>query len=171
MDYSNKAKYLFFSFLLTTAGVVTTGCAPASPAHCSAGAVRAGYFCYEGINFGRSDDPLYRQGVRDGCQTGKGYFRKNYRLSGSSENYRRGWNKGRATCRPADWSDSPTYSYHPLPDRPQANRSRETHYLSTSERRERYRSASDGELTRAFNERGTLHPSRFDEAPETVSYQ
>ena len=76
------------------------GCAP-SAMHCDPSSIRSGYVCYNGINFGKSDDPLYRAGVQDGCETGKGYFRKNYRYSGSSEAYRQGWTKGRTLCRPS----------------------------------------------------------------------
>jgi len=92
------------------------GCASSAP-HCTPSSVRKGYFCYGGINFGKVEDPLYKQGIRDGCQTGKGNFSKDYRLSRNSELYRQGWIRGRTLCRPGNWSDSPTYSYHPLPDR------------------------------------------------------
>jgi len=89
------------------------GCASSVP--CGPEAIRSGTFCYEGHDFGRNTDPDYRQGVRDGCQTGKGYFRKDYARAHRSAEYTQGWIKGRTLCRPAGWSDSPTYSYHPLP--------------------------------------------------------
>ena len=152
--------------LLVLLGTGITGCA-SSATRCTPGAVRSGYFCYEGINFGKAEDPAYREGIRDGCRTGKGYFRKNYRLSGSSENYRKGWDKGRATCRPSDWSDSPTYSYHPLPDNSQQSSSRnsETRYLSASERIRRY-SADNSE---GIDTPET--PPRLKETPEIISYE
>jgi hypothetical protein len=116
-------------FLILLAAAALSGCGSA-PAPCRPG---SGSFCYQGIDFGANPDPLYRQGVRDGCQTGKGDFRKDYRLSGSSPTYRQGWDRGRTLCRPAGWSDSPTYSYHPAP-----SRTEESDYVTAEERIRRY---------------------------------
>jgi hypothetical protein len=101
---------------IVTAGLmlVMQGCAPSLPP-CSPGSQRAGHFCVQGHDFGRVSDPDLRRGIRDGCETGSGNFRKNYRLSASSPAYREGWMRGRTLCRPANWSDDPTYSYHPAP--------------------------------------------------------
>jgi len=115
--------------LLALAGVALTGCT-SEPLPCAPG---SDTFCYQGIDFGKSTDPFYREGVRDGCRTGKGDFHKNYRLSGTSQAYRRGWDKGRTLCRPVGWSDSPTYSYHPVPPH-----SEESDYVSAEERIRRY---------------------------------
>ena len=95
------------SYLVKTSGVfllllLAGGCASVGPGKCSPRAKEAGYACYGGINFGRVDDPLYRQGLRDGCRTGQGYFTKAYDLSRSSESYRQGWEKGRTYCRPVE---------------------------------------------------------------------
>ncbi|GEM_PF-1622930 len=113
------------------------GCG-SSPVPCVPGVDNGGRFCYQGIDFGRADDPLYRQGIKDGCSTGKGYFRKDYSLSGTSPLYRAGWDKGRTLCRPEGWSDSPTYSYHPIPSSAQRSDTGEEEYVSTEERIRRY---------------------------------
>jgi hypothetical protein len=148
-----------------------SGCG-AGPAPCTPGAANSGRFCYLGIDFGRVSDPVYKEGIRDGCRTGKGEFRKNYRLSGSSEAYRRGWDKGRTLCRPADWSDDPTYSYHPLPNRRnrQSRRSDENRYLSASERIRRYAAESPREPTRVFDDDYAPRPARLDETLESIGY-
>jgi len=59
---------------------------------------KAGYFCHKGHNFGRNVTPAYKKGVKDGCRTGEGYFRRDYTLSTSSADYRSGWDAGRAAC-------------------------------------------------------------------------
>ena len=166
MKYCGNIRTFMTFSLLAVLGAGLAGCV-SSPARCTASAGRSGYFCYEGINFGKINDPLYKEGVRDGCRTGKGYFRKNYRLSGNSESYRRGWDKGRAACRPSDWSDSPTYSYHPLPDSNRQNsiQNRETRYLSASQRTQRYSAENPGGADYPET------PSRFRETPETIIYE
>ncbi len=105
-------KILVVSFLFI---VSINGCGGSS-VPCSLEDIRSGTFCYDGHDFGKNPDPNYRQGVRDGCKTGKGHFVKDYTISDISLQYRQGWIKGRAICRPKNWSDHPTYSYHPLPD-------------------------------------------------------
>jgi hypothetical protein len=107
-------KDLKIGIFAATILLLMQGCAPSLPP-CSPGSQRAGHLCYRGHDFGRVADPDFRRGVRDGCDTGSGTFRKNYRLSATSPSYREGWMKGRTLCRPADWSDDPTYSYHPAP--------------------------------------------------------
>ncbi|ADV46772.1 hypothetical protein [Nitratifractor salsuginis] len=107
-------KYIKTGTLIATLLPLIQGCAPSLPP-CSPGSQRAGHLCVQGHDFGRVDDPALRQGIRDGCKTGSGTFRKDYRLSASSPNYRAGWIKGRTVCRPQHWSDDPTYSYHPVP--------------------------------------------------------
>jgi len=84
---------LFIPFLLWL-----EGCAPTAGS-CMNGAAEAGYFCYQGYNFGQHRSRLYRLGVRHGCRTANGRFTKNYRLSGSSLEYLHGWESGRATCK------------------------------------------------------------------------
>jgi len=136
------------------------GCAP-SARYCGPSELRNGAVCYDGIDFGRSSDPLYRAGVRDGCETGKGYFRKNYRYSGTSEAYRQGWTKGRATCRPPGWIEDPakrdTGMHHPDPTVSRADRHRR------EEERRR--------VIRAYPETRPHTTQHFDtDSPEILSY-
>jgi len=56
-------------------------------------------FCYQGYYFGEHKSSLYRLGVIHGCKTANGRFVKRYDLSGSSTDYRMGWERGRATCK------------------------------------------------------------------------
>ncbi len=88
------------------AGVVLllSGCA-STGRYCDPSDERNGAVCYDGINFGKNADPLYRSGVRDGCETGKGYYSKNYGQYRSSEAYRLGWDRGRTLCRPPGWNE------------------------------------------------------------------
>gem|GEM_PF-1852991 len=74
------------------------GCVP-SGGKCFTGAARSGYFCHQGYNFGKNRTHAYKQGVKHGCRTANGHFIKNYALSGSSPEYIKGWDRGRATCR------------------------------------------------------------------------
>ncbi len=74
------------------------GCIP-SRGRCLPYMERTGYFCYKQHNYGRYVSSNYKQGVRDGCRTGEGYFRRNYSLSSYSEDYRKGWDAGRSVCR------------------------------------------------------------------------
>ena len=74
-----------------------SGCAP-SMGRCLPYMEKAGYFCYKGHNFGRNVSEAYKKGVRDGCRTGEGFFRRDYMLSSYSTEYRVGWDRGRAYC-------------------------------------------------------------------------
>ncbi|WP_457606231.1 hypothetical protein [Nitratifractor sp.] len=142
--------------MLAAALLLLGGCA-SSTHYCSPGDAARGYVCYDGINFGRSTDPLYRQGVRDGCETGKGYFTKDYRLSGSSESYRQGWFKGREVCRPPGWKE-----YDPREHRggDASARSGRRHHASA---------VTEDPVVEAIPER--LQQSRYaDESPEILSY-
>jgi hypothetical protein len=60
---------------------------------------KAGYFCYKEYNFGRNVSAEFKKGVRDGCRTGEGHFRRDYALSSVSADYRAGWDAGRAQCK------------------------------------------------------------------------
>jgi hypothetical protein len=60
---------------------------------------KAGYFCYKEYNFGEHRTAAYKKGVRDGCSTGEGRFRRDYGLSSGSMEYRQGWDAGRAHCK------------------------------------------------------------------------
>ena len=89
-----KKPYILFSITLL---FVLNGCIP-SGGRCFPYMEKAGYFCYKGHNFGRNVSTDYKKGVIDGCHTGEGYFRRNYALSASSVDYKKGWDIGRAHC-------------------------------------------------------------------------
>jgi hypothetical protein len=75
-----------------------TGCIP-SGGRCFSYMPQAGYYCYKGHNFGQHRTEAFKKGVRDGCRTGEGFFRRDYALSARSIEYREGWDQGRAYCK------------------------------------------------------------------------
>ena len=75
-----------------------SGCIP-SHNRCFKGMEKLGYFCYKSYNYGRHLSENYKKGVRDGCRTGEGHFVRDYSLSAVSNDYREGWDAGRATCK------------------------------------------------------------------------
>jgi len=56
-------------------------------------------FCYKGFNFGPSQGLEFEKGIKDGCKTAEGIFKKNYTLSSSSIKYKNGWMLGRIKCK------------------------------------------------------------------------
>ena len=58
-----------------------------------------GMYCYKNINFGKSTGADFEKGVRDGCRTAEGDFRKDYSMSSSSASYTNGWMLGRSKCK------------------------------------------------------------------------
>jgi hypothetical protein len=147
--------------VVTLLAALSTGCAPA-PAPCGSSAASRGSFCYAGIDFGKVEDPLVRQGIRDGCRTGQGTFTKDYRLSGTSQAYRDGWVRGRTLCRPAQWSAAPTTSSHPLP--------RHDPSFSAAERRRRYSAEEAREARSPYDDRYAPRPPRLESGLESVTY-
>ncbi len=87
---------------LTLIGVVSiiylSGCSRGRPAVAPQGCQK-GMFCYENINFGPSRGSAFEKGVKDGCKTANGSFRKDYYLSSSNKNYYDGWILGRSKCK------------------------------------------------------------------------
>jgi hypothetical protein len=80
---------------------ILSGCAGTSPSmRCTPAMIKQGYFCYNGINFGKNLSPMYKRGVVDGCRTGQGYFFKDYELFNFNIPYQKGWIEGRKRCRP-----------------------------------------------------------------------
>jgi hypothetical protein len=75
-----------------------SGCIP-SGNRCFPYMQNAGYFCYKAYNYGRNVTPEFKKGVRDGCTTGEGRFRRDYTLSSGSAEYRSGWDAGRTKCK------------------------------------------------------------------------
>ncbi len=93
--HNRLIKYIYMTF---AALLLFSGCVSITP-KCSNATSAQGYFCYQGYNFGKDTTSLYREGVKDGCRTANGTFTKNYSLSGSSDEYVKGWEKGRAACK------------------------------------------------------------------------
>ncbi len=87
-----------YYILAASAAVLFSACTTPT-SRCSEGASTQGYFCYQGYNFGRKLSGEYKLGIKHGCTTANGHFVKYYTLSSSSENYRQGWDRGRATCK------------------------------------------------------------------------
>lgn len=98
---AKTTKVIFFVAITILGLLATTGCGAkrAKPNKCYNGAVMAGYFCYQGENFGRNLSNDYKEGVVDGCTTANGTFKKNYELSRRSKLYNDGWISGRSRCR------------------------------------------------------------------------
>jgi len=92
-------KLINYSTIAIAAVFGISGCGGISPNICSAKSAQAGYYCYQGHNFGKDRSAQYKEGVRDGCHTANGRFHKNYSLSKSSIDYAQGWDAGRATCK------------------------------------------------------------------------
>ena len=87
--------------------MINTGCSSTGTGGCHPNAAKYGYFCFHGKNFGKHRSSLYKRGVRDGCITGEGHFRKNYYYSSRYKDYLDGWIAGRRVCRP---DTAPKYS-------------------------------------------------------------
>jgi hypothetical protein len=93
--------------LLLSALVILSACGKRKVPH-----YKAAYY-HQGIYFGTNVSPAYKYGVRDGCQTAKGFYKKNrpafnYQPQRTKENkkyfnpnntYKNGWFIGRNKCR------------------------------------------------------------------------
>ena len=56
-------------------------------------------YSYSGIYFGKHFTPNYKKGIKDGCVTAKGDYKKSHRLFNSDYDYNKGWFLGRNRCR------------------------------------------------------------------------
>ncbi|NKQ40956.1 MAG: hypothetical protein HF962_05240 [Sulfurovum sp.] len=93
-----KNKLIISMIIMVAMLIGLSGCVSTTP-RCTSNTNASAYFCYQGYNFGENKTTQYRLGVKDGCKTANGRFTKNYKLSGSSTDYVKGWDKGRATCK------------------------------------------------------------------------
>ena len=59
---------------------------------------RGGYY-YSGVYFGKNFPQTYKQGIRDGCITAKGVYKKSHKLFNNDQNYNDGWFLGRNRCK------------------------------------------------------------------------
>ena len=126
-------KYFSLSILF----ILLNGCNSAN-IPCSPEAKAEGHICYDGIDFGTNPNPLYKLGIKDGCSTGKGYFRKDYRYSKISKAYIDGWIEGRRVCRPPK-----TYSHKHSYKRVQKSSIVERAYPSTYHHSEKNSNSAD----------------------------
>ena len=91
------SKIVKISLLSLVSIAVLVGCSNsdnATPSTC-----QDGMYCYKNINFGKSKGADFEQGVRDGCHTGEGNFKKDYSKSSTSKIYEDGWILGRSKCK------------------------------------------------------------------------
>ncbi len=58
-----------------------------------------GGFYYRSIYFGTHLKPLYKAGIKDGCETARGDYHKSHQLFKWDDYYRDGWFLGRNKCR------------------------------------------------------------------------
>ena len=84
-------------FVIVMFALLLAGCASTHTR--SAQLEYLGGYTYSGITFGKNLSQLYKRGVRDGCQTAKGYYTKSHRLFNDEVDYYRGWFAGRRRCR------------------------------------------------------------------------
>lgn len=80
-------------FLIANVLFYITGCKSEREAE-----PKGGYY-YSGIYFGKGLSPIYQQGIRDGCTTAKGKYKKSHTLFNYDQNYNDGWFLGRNKCR------------------------------------------------------------------------
>ena len=91
---SKIVKVSLFSIVSIAVLVGCSNSSSATPSTC-----QEGMYCYKNINFGKSEGADFEQGVRDGCKTAEGDFRKDYSKSSSSKTYVDGWMLGRSKCK------------------------------------------------------------------------
>jgi len=60
--------------------------------------VKDGYY-HNGIYFGKNFPGTYKRGIRDGCTTAKGTYKKSHKLFNNDQHYNDGWFLGRNRCR------------------------------------------------------------------------
>ena len=60
--------------------------------------VKDGYY-HSGIYFGKNLPATYKRGIRDGCTTAKGLYKKSHKLFNNDQYYNDGWFLGRNRCK------------------------------------------------------------------------
>lgn len=86
-------KSISILLLLSLSLLYFTGCQPKKLS------VEEGGYYQSGIYFGSNFSIEYKRGIRDGCTTAKGDYRKSHTLFKSSEDYHNGWFLGRSRCK------------------------------------------------------------------------
>ena len=70
-----------------------TGCSPEKIP------VGKGEYYHSDIYFGKNFSVHYQDGIRDGCTTAKGEYKKSHTLFNNDKDYNDGWFMGRNRCR------------------------------------------------------------------------
>ncbi len=60
---------------------------------------QGGYY-HSGIYFGANFSSTYKKGIKDGCTTAKGDYKKSHWFFKNKKDYADGWFSGRNKCRP-----------------------------------------------------------------------
>ncbi len=92
-----RTKKFQMAFIAATLGILLAGCA--SNQQGPAKQPYLGGYTYSGVSFGKNLSENYKRGVRDGCETAKGYYTKSHELFNTENDYYRGWFAGRHRCR------------------------------------------------------------------------
>jgi hypothetical protein len=56
-------------------------------------------YYYNGVYFGKNLTKKYKKGIKDGCTTAKGKYKKSHRLFRKNKDYEEGWFLGRNKCK------------------------------------------------------------------------
>lgn len=79
--------------LLSASLLFFTACAP------NRVPVSEGGYYHSGIYFGTNLSPNYQKGIKNGCTTAKGNYKKSHFLFKNNNDYHQGWFLGRNKCR------------------------------------------------------------------------
>jgi hypothetical protein len=79
--------------LLSTSLFVFNACSPSKVT------VSEGGFYHSDIYFGKNFSSSYKKGIKDGCTTSKGNYKKSHTLFNNNSDYNNGWFLGRSRCR------------------------------------------------------------------------
>lgn len=80
-------------FLIASVLFYITGCNSKKTAE------KNGGYYYSGVYFGKYISPNHQQGIKDGCTTAKGTYKKSHTLFNNDQNYNDGWFIGRNKCK------------------------------------------------------------------------
>jgi len=61
--------------------------------------VSEGGYYHSGIYFGTNFPDVYQKGIKDGCTTAQGDYKKSHTLFNNNKDYNNGWFLGRNRCR------------------------------------------------------------------------
>ena len=79
--------------VIGSASLYFTGCSPEKKPE-----TKEGYY-HSDIYFGKNFPKTYKQGIRDGCTTAKGSYKKSHKLFNNDQYYNDGWFLGRNRCK------------------------------------------------------------------------